>query len=112
MGSNDDKKSNPLKEIALIAKNRDERRHKQEMERAYKEAIMTQEAGNPNWEFANMIAEYRLTLDFQPLRDNDPVIEHQITVCVRKRPLNEKEISKKEIDVISVPARDRYKNYY
>lgn len=77
------------------------------MERAYKEAIMTQEAGNPYWEFANMISDYRATLEFQPLRDTDPVVEHQITVCVRKRPLNDKEIGKREIDVISVPTKDK-----
>lgn len=30
----------------------------------------------------------------------------QITVCVRKRPVNNKEKKKKEIDVIAVPNKD------
>lgn len=34
--------------------------------------------------------EYRNALDFRPLRENDSVESHQITVCVRKRPLNKK----------------------
>lgn len=54
-----------------------------------------------------MIKEFRNTLEFHPLRENDPVIENQITVCVRKRPLNNKEHARKEIDVISVPNKDR-----
>jgi len=35
------------------------------------------------------------------------VEDHQITVCVRKRPLNKKEHARKEIDVISVPSKDQ-----
>lgn len=35
------------------------------------------------------------------------VEDHQITVCVRKRPLNKKEIARKEVDVISVPSKDQ-----
>lgn len=33
---------------------------------------------------------YRATVEFRPLRETDPVEDHQITVCVRKRPLNKK----------------------
>lgn len=32
----------------------------------------------------------RQQLDFRPLKDGDPMEEHQITVAVRKRPLNKK----------------------
>jgi kinesin family protein 2/24 len=35
------------------------------------------------------------------------VEDHQITVCIRKRPLNKKEMSRKEVDVISVPKKDQ-----
>lgn len=98
---------NSLKEIALIAKNRDERRQRQADEKAQKEALIREEQGNPYWEFGSMINEYKSKINFQPLTENDCVKEHQITVCVRKRPLNDKEISKKEIDVISVPTLDR-----
>ena len=31
----------------------------------------------------------------------------QITVCVRKRPLNKKERSRKEVDVVTVPNKDQ-----
>lgn len=34
--------------------------------------------------------EYQNGLDLRPLRSHDPVESHQITVCVRKRPLNKK----------------------
>ena len=51
--------------------------------------------------------EFRATLEFRPIRDTDPVEDHQITVCVRKRPLNKKELTRKEVDVITVPSKDR-----
>lgn len=54
-----------------------------------------------------MINEYRAGLDFRPLRDTDGVIENQITVCVRKRPLNDKEVRRREVDVVSVPTRNQ-----
>lgn len=41
------------------------------------------------------------------MRETDAVEDHQITVCVRKRPLNKKEHVRKEIDVISVPSKDQ-----
>ena len=31
----------------------------------------------------------------------------QITVCVRKRPLNKKEKSRKEVDVVTIPNKDQ-----
>ncbi len=51
--------------------------------------------------------EFRATLEFRPIRDNDTAEDHQITVCVRKRPLNKKELTRKEVDVITVPSKDR-----
>lgn len=100
-------KSKTAKEIAAIAKNRDERRQRQAEEKAYKESLINQENGNPYWEFSAMIKEFRNSLDFHPLRETDPVVENQITVCVRKRPLNLKELTRREVDVISVPTRDQ-----
>lgn len=32
--------------------------------------------------------------------------DHQITVCVRKRPLNKREQNNKEVDVISIPRKN------
>lgn len=40
--------------------------------------------------FFPLYRDYRNGLDFRPLRENDIIENHQITVCVRKRPLNRK----------------------
>jgi kinesin family protein 2/24 len=34
--------------------------------------------------------DYQQDLQITPLRDTDPVEDHQITVCIRKRPMNKK----------------------
>ncbi|XP_078461780.1 kinesin-like protein KIF2A isoform X3 [Lampetra planeri] len=60
----------------------------------------------PNWEFLVMIKEFRSSLDYQPLCLSDSIEESRICVCVRKRPLNKKELGRKEIDVITVPSKD------
>uniref|UniRef100_A0A4W4FF16 Kinesin-like protein n=1 Tax=Electrophorus electricus TaxID=8005 RepID=A0A4W4FF16_ELEEL len=52
-----------------------------------------------------MIEEYRETLEKVPLSLTDPVELHRICVCVRKRPLNKKEVTRKEIDVVTVPGK-------
>uniref|UniRef100_A0A5S6Q861 Kinesin-like protein n=1 Tax=Trichuris muris TaxID=70415 RepID=A0A5S6Q861_TRIMR len=53
-----------------------------------------------------MIQEYRKKLEFRPLSVFDTVRESRISVCVRKRPLNDKEMGRQEIDVITIPNRD------
>ncbi|KAM5291444.1 LOW QUALITY PROTEIN: kinesin-like protein KIF2C [Glossophaga mutica] len=69
----------------------------------------------PTWEFA-MIKEFRATLDCHPLNMTDPVKQHRICVCVRKRLMIKQgklhsvrkrlwKLSKKEIDLISVPSK-------
>lgn len=63
----------------------------------FQEALMNMDPGNPNWEFLAMIREYQNSIEFRPLTGNEPVEDHQITVCVRKRPLNKKENLKKEV---------------
>lgn len=75
----------------MIAKSREERRLRQADEKAIRDQIIHLEQNNPHWEFAQMITDYKNTLEFRPLRENDAVIENQITVCVRKRPINDKE---------------------
>merc|ERR1711971_483123 len=72
-----------------------------------KSAKQNVDPGNPNWEFLCMIREYQESLDFNPLQDGDDFIEHQITVCVRKRPLSKKEDKRKEVDVITCPNRNQ-----
>ncbi|XP_070166066.1 uncharacterized protein Klp10a isoform X3 [Polyergus mexicanus] len=98
------RRSNVVKEVERLKKNREERRQRQA---ELKEAMMNLDPGNPYWEFLAMIREYQNSIEFKPLRDTDTVEDHQITVCVRKRPLNKKEHTRKEIDVISVPSKDQ-----
>ncbi|XP_058810453.1 kinesin-like protein Klp10A isoform X2 [Phymastichus coffea] len=101
------RRSNVVKEVERLKKNREERRQRQAELKEEKEALMNMDPGNPNWEFLAMIRDYQGSIEFRPLRETDAVEDHQITVCVRKRPLNKKEIAKKEIDVISVPRKDQ-----
>ncbi|KAM6173461.1 kinesin-like protein KIF2C isoform 2-T2 [Erethizon dorsatum] len=85
-------------------KNKREEKKAQNSEMRIKRA---QEYDNsfPNWEFARMIKEFRATLECHPLTMTDPIEEHRICVCVRKRPLNKQELARKEIDVISIPSK-------
>ncbi|KFD68806.1 hypothetical protein M514_02721 [Trichuris suis] len=64
------------------------------------------EQGNEANKFFMMIQEYRRKLDFRPLSLADTVRESGISVCVRKRPLNAKEMGRQEIDVITVPNQE------
>lgn len=100
------RRSHALKEVERLKENREKRRARQAEIKEEKVALMNQDPGNPNWETAQMIREYQNTLEFVPLLDGQVVDDHQITVCVRKRPLSRKEINRKEIDVISVPRKD------
>ncbi|XP_012261011.2 uncharacterized protein LOC105688935 isoform X3 [Athalia rosae] len=101
------RRSNVVREVERLKKNREERRQRQAEKKEEKEALMNLDPGNPNWEFLAMIRDYQNTIDFRPLRETDSVEDHQITVCVRKRPLNRKELNRKEVDVISVPSKDQ-----
>ncbi|KAM3967855.1 kinesin-like protein Klp10A [Aphomia sociella] len=101
------RRSNVVKEVERLKENREKRRQRQAELKEEKEALMNMDPGNPNWEFLAMIREYQNSIEFRPLTGNEPVEDHQITVCVRKRPLNKKEMNKKEVDVISVPTKDQ-----
>lgn len=100
------KRSNVVKEVEKLQKKREERRAKQGEKKAEREALMNMDPGNPNWEFLSMIREYRSNLEFRPLKDGDPLEDHQITVCVRKRPLSKKDINRKEVEVVTVPNKN------
>ncbi|CAB1326210.1 unnamed protein product [Coregonus sp. 'balchen'] len=63
-----------------------------------------EDSNRPNKQFYQMIEEFRETLEVLPLSPSDTVEAHRICVCVRKRPLNNKEVTKKEIDVVSIPG--------
>ncbi|KAL1431589.1 hypothetical protein MTO96_014103 [Rhipicephalus appendiculatus] len=84
------RRTNVVKEVDRIKKQREERRARQLSQIEEKRERMNVDPGNPNWEFLSMIREYRSTLDFRPLSMSDPSEVHQICVAVRKRPLNKK----------------------
>lgn len=100
------RRSNVVKEVERLKKNREERRARQAEQKAEKKELMNMDPGNPNWEFLAMIREYRSSLEYKPLKDSDIVEDHQICVCVRKRPLNKKELNRKEVDVVTVPNKE------
>lgn len=56
-----DRRSNVVKEVAKLKKNREERRQRQAELKEEKEALMNMDPGNPNWEFLAMIRFVNLT---------------------------------------------------
>eukprot|EP00112_Aurelia_sp_Birch-Aquarium-sp1_P008391 Seg1922.6 transcript_id=Seg1922.6/GoldUCD/mRNA.D3Y31 product="Kinesin-like protein KIF2A" protein_id=Seg1922.6/GoldUCD/D3Y31 len=95
------RRSNCVKEVERLKKNRDERRQRQSEVREQRDKLQQElDPGNPNWEFLKMIREFQFGLHHKMLMTmNDPIEDHQICVCVRKRPLNKKEIKIKDIDL-------------
>ena len=89
-----------------MKENREKRRAQQAQILEEQEQLRNKDPGNPNWEFLQMILDYKDELEFNPLQDGDPIANHQITVAIRKRPMSQKEIKKKEIDVVTEPTRD------
>jgi kinesin family protein 2/24 len=59
-----------------------------------------------NSELRNTIADFRESVDFRPLRQSDPIKEDRMLVCVRKRPLNNRELARDAVDIVSVPRKD------
>jgi len=101
------RRSNVVKEVERLKENREKRRAQQAQILEEKEAQRNIDPGNPNWEFLQMILDYKDQLEFNPLQDGDPLSDHQITVCVRKRPMSQKENKKKEVDVVTCPNKDQ-----
>uniref|UniRef100_A0A8C4L3Q5 Kinesin-like protein n=1 Tax=Equus asinus TaxID=9793 RepID=A0A8C4L3Q5_EQUAS len=109
-GSSSANPVNSVRRKSCIVKEMEKMKNKREEKRAQNSEMRikrAQEYDNsfPNWEFARMIKEFRATLECHPLTVTDPIEEHRICVCVRKRPLNKQELAKKEIDVISIPSK-------
>nr|CAB3259104.1 kinesin-like protein KIF2A [Phallusia mammillata] len=98
------RKSTVVDEVEKLRRNREERRAAQVIERERRQQYF--DPNNANWEFAIMIKEFRANLDMKPLTAADPVLDHRICVCVRKRPVNKKEMARKEIDVITIPNKN------
>ncbi|XP_031973385.1 kinesin-like protein KIF2C isoform X3 [Corvus moneduloides] len=100
----------PVRRRSNVVKEMEKMRNKREEKRAQISEIRIKRAQEfdstcPNWEFARMIKEFRETLNCQPISISDPIEEHRICVCVRKRPLNRQELLKKECDVVTVPSK-------
>ena len=105
--TNQRRRSNAVKEVERLKENRDKRRAEAAKVNETNDQLRNRDPGNPNWEFLQMILDYKEELEeFNPLQDGDPVANHKITVCVRKRPMSQKEVKKKEVDVVTIPTKD------
>ncbi|XP_003216285.1 kinesin-like protein KIF2A isoform X4 [Anolis carolinensis] len=98
------RKSNCVKEVEKLQEKREKRRLQQQELR--EKRAQDVDATNPNYEIMCMIRDFRGSLDYRPLTTADPIDEHRICVCVRKRPLNKKETVVKDLDVITIPSKD------
>ncbi|EPY76872.1 kinesin-like protein KIF2B [Camelus ferus] len=96
------KKSPCLREIEKLQKQREKRRRLQLEIRAQR--ALNVNAGNPNHEIRRMIEEYRRRLDSSRMSGPEPREDHRICVCVRKRPLNQRETTMKDLDIITIPS--------
>ncbi|XP_056644414.1 kinesin-like protein KIF2A [Diorhabda sublineata] len=102
------KECSTLKKLSKLEKDRIERRKKHAEVKAEKEEIVKKNQNNPHWELSNMIAAYQKQIEFKPLSTKDDYIEeHLITVAVRKRPLNNVDLFKKEIDIVTIPSKNQ-----
>ncbi|KAJ8380787.1 hypothetical protein SKAU_G00015650 [Synaphobranchus kaupii] len=97
------KKSSCVKEVERMQEKRERRRLQQQEIREKKAQAID---ANPNYEIMRMIGDYRASLNYACLSMSDLNGEHKICVCVRKRPLNQKELTLKDIDVITIPNKD------
>ncbi|XP_057687728.1 kinesin-like protein KIF2A isoform X2 [Corythoichthys intestinalis] len=98
------RKSNCVKEVEKLQEKREKRRlQQQELREKRAQEVDTT---IPNYEIMCMIRDFRASLDYRPLTTADLIEEHRICVCVRKRPLNKKELTMKDLDVITIPSKD------
>uniref|UniRef100_A0A0N5BK68 Kinesin-like protein n=1 Tax=Strongyloides papillosus TaxID=174720 RepID=A0A0N5BK68_STREA len=96
-------KSQTVLEIERLAKEREERRAKQIEDKKQKEQLRKVDPNNPNWEYYNQIRDIQSGLSFKPLVPTLNISEKRIAVCVRVRPLSEKETKRNEIEILSIP---------
>ncbi|CAJ1070087.1 kinesin-like protein KIF2A isoform X1 [Xyrichtys novacula] len=98
------RKSNCVKEVEKLQEKREKRRLQQQELR--EKRAQEVDVNLPNYEIMCMIRDFRASLDYRPLTSNDLIEEHRICVCVRARPLNKKEMTAKDLDVITIPSKD------
>ncbi|XP_069882977.1 kinesin-like protein KIF2B [Dipodomys merriami] len=96
------RKSPCLLEIEKLQKQREKRRRLQLEIRERRELDIN--TGNPNWETRRMIEEYRQQLGSHKVCSPGAPEVHRICVCVRKRPLSQRETNMKDLDIITIPS--------
>ncbi|XP_030751180.1 kinesin-like protein Klp10A [Sitophilus oryzae] len=101
------KNSVTLQRINKLERERLERRTKQAKMKAERHDIMKKTQDNPYWKVTQMIGDFRDRIDTtnKHFLGHDTPSDHLITVAVRKRPINDSEIKKNEIDIITVPNK-------
>ncbi|XP_025752887.1 kinesin-like protein KIF2A [Oreochromis niloticus] len=98
------RKSNCMKEVEKPQEKRE--RHRLQQQELREKRAQEVDTTIPNYEIMYMIRDFRASLDCRPLTTADLIEEHRICVCVRKRPLNKKKLSMKDLDVITIPSKD------
>ncbi|XP_065184216.1 kinesin-like protein KIF2A isoform X2 [Sycon ciliatum] len=98
------RRSHCVKEVERLKKNREERRARQAEQ--VQQRLEEIDPSNPNADFLMMIRDHVSGLRITSLSPRDQVSAQRITVCVRKRPLNRKELGRQEVDVLTVDARN------
>lgn len=97
-------KDKAFNKIQDIAAKREERRAKQDQKSKKNEVEKANRADNPNWEFGRMVSDYRATRKIVAgMPAGMAPAEKKITVCVRKRPMNKKELARFDVDVTTIP---------
>ncbi|AWP02152.1 Kinesin-like protein [Scophthalmus maximus] len=98
------RKSNCLKEMEKLQEKRE--RHRLQQKDLREKRAQEGDTTIPNYEIKYMIRDFQANLDNRPLTTADLIDEHRICVCVRRRPLNKKELAMKDVDVITIPSKD------
>lgn len=94
------KKSPCVREIEKLRLKREIRRRQQLEIRAQR--ALNINTGNPNYQIMEMIEECRRQLHSNKLIALGPREDHRICVCVRKRPLNQRETNMNDLDIITI----------
>ncbi|NXI65443.1 KIF2A protein, partial [Anseranas semipalmata] len=83
-----------------------EQRERRRLEMREQRAQQATASLHSRMDMMTMIQECRSHLDCEALQASMPRQPHRICVCVRKRPLNQREVELNDIDVVTVPCQD------
>ncbi|NXA35988.1 KIF2A protein, partial [Eudromia elegans] len=83
-----------------------EQRERRRLEMRERRAQQVSALLRPRTDVMDMIQEYRSRLDREAVQTTKPSRPHRISVCVRKRPLNQYEAELNDFDVVTVPCQD------